>query len=120
MKLYKCLKCGTIYELLSNQNTLSCCGDIPIELKANSVDASSEKHLPYCIIDNNIVKVKVGELLHPMEEEHYIEWVCAEYSNKMIKIFFKPGEEPQAKFDYEPGMIITTYCNKHGLWSKKI
>ena len=90
------------------------------QVKVNSVDASIEKHVPFCEIKDNKVYVTIGEVLHPMEEEHYIEWIALVKGNKIVKYLLRSNDEPKAIFDYEKGSIIYTYCNKHGLWKKEI
>lgn len=121
MKMYKCLKCNNIFELLNgNINNIKCCDSTPVLIKTNNSDGAGEKHLPLCKIEDDMVIVKIGEVEHPMEEDHYIEWISAEYSDSTIKYYLKPSMTPTVTFDYEPGMTIYAYCNKHGLWSKKI
>ena len=121
MKVFKCNKCGNIVEVLnSNSNNISCCGEICIEFSANTFDAAKEKHVPYVEIDEDAVMVRVGETAHPMDDNHYIMWIAAEYSDSTVRINLKPGEEPVAYFDYEQGMKIYAYCNLHGLWMKEI
>ena len=44
------------------------------ELKAGVTDAAVEKHVPVYTLDGNLVHV-VGEIKHPMLEEHFIEWI---------------------------------------------
>ena len=89
-------------------------------VKENSIDASLEKHVPFCKIKDNKVYVTIGEVVHPMEEDHYIEWIAMIKGNKIVKYLLKPSDEPKAIFAYEEGSIIYTYCNKHGLWKKEI
>ena len=121
MNLFKCNKCGNIVELLEDGNgILTCCGSAMEEIAANSVDASLEKHVPYTDIEEDMVYVKVGEVDHPMTEEHYITWVAAVYDDSILKYTFKPGEVPEAVFDYEEGMVVYAYCNLHGLWKKEL
>lgn len=121
MQLYKCKKCGNIIELLEGQNgNLMCCGEALEELVPNTVDAASEKHVPFCQIEEDSVFVRVGDVEHPMEEKHYIVWVAAQYSDSIVKYYFKPGEKPEAVFDYEKGMKVYAYCNLHGLWMKEL
>ena len=108
MNFYK--KLGII-ESLDNE------GDL---IKVNSVDASLEKHVPFCEIKDDKVYVTIGEVVHPMEEDHYIEWIAMVKGNKIIKYLLKPNEEPKAIFDYEENSTIFAYCNKHGLWKKEI
>lgn len=121
MEIYKCFKCQNMFELLEgNINNIKCCNETPILIKENTSDGAIEKHVPYCIIEDDLVIVKVGEVPHPMEKDHYIEWISAEYSDSTIKYHLKPSMEPNVTFDYEPGMTIYAYCNKHGLWKKTI
>ncbi len=117
MKFYKCEKCGNIIEMFDEKTTnIMCCGESMKELVPNSTDAAAEKHLPDCHIEDDVVLVSVGEVKHPMEENHYIMYVIAEYSDSIIKYMYKPGEEIDVMFDYEKGMKVYTYCNLHGLW----
>ncbi len=120
-KFYLCKKCGNVVSLLVNgQGILSCCGEPMEELSANTVDAALEKHVPsYDVRDKKIV-VKVGEVMHPMDEDHYINFVALEYDDTIDIHNFKPGDDPFWIFDYQEGATIYAYCNKHGLWKVDI
>ena len=48
------------------------------ELIASSTDAAKEKHVPVVTKKCKQVKVDVGSVMHPMSEEHLIEWVAIE------------------------------------------
>ena len=121
MKIFKCLKCGTMVEVLKdNCDSLTCCGEKMMEVKVGSVDAAVEKHVPFCEIQGDNLYVRIGEVEHPMTEEHYIEWVAAQYNDSLVKYYYKPGDKPEAFFDYEEGMVIYAYCNLHGLWKKEM
>ena len=91
------------------------------EVVAITEDAAVEKHVPYTSIeDDDVLYVKIGEVDHPMTEDHYITWVAAVYNDSVLKYNFKPGEVPEAVFDYEEGMVVYAYCNLHGLWKKEL
>ena len=122
MKIFKCNKCGNMVELIEDgKGVLSCCGDAMVEVVPNTEDAAVEKHVPYTSIeDDDVLYVKIGEADHPMTEEHYITWVAAVYNDSVLKYTFKPGEVPEAVFDYEEGMKVYAYCNLHGLWIKNL
>lgn len=120
MKIYKCKKCGSLVESLKGDCLFTCCGETMGEVKANSVDAAVEKHVPFCTVEEDSVFVRIGETEHPMTEEHYIEWIVAEYSDSFVKYLYKPRDTPEAVFDYEKGMKIYSYCNLHGLWEKQL
>ena len=119
LQILKCEMCGNIVEMLhGGKGELVCCGK-PMKLfKENTVDAATEKHVPVVEKIENGIKVKVGEVTHPMEDDHYIEWIeVIQADGKAYRKFFKPGEAPEAEFCcIEDGAMVREYCNKHGLW----
>ena len=64
----------------------------------------------------DIIEVTVGEVIHPMDADHYIEWIAHVYENRVCRVNLKPGDVPTAKFAYKPGATLYAMCNKHGLW----
>ena len=122
MKFYKCLHCGNIVEVVLDKGvTPSCCGELMKELIPNSVDASNEKHVPVIIEGDNKVTIKIGEVLHPMSEEHYIEWILIHTDRGTQRKYLRPNAEPVAEFallDDEIVLSAYAYCNLHGLWKK--
>jgi len=114
-QIYKCNVCGNIVEVLhTGAGELVCCGQ-PMELQTSKTEyEGTEKHKPVIEkVDDNTIKVKVGDTPHPMEPKHYIEWI--ELGNN--KLFLKPNQTPEAEFkttDQNP--IARAYCNVHGLW----
>ncbi len=122
MTFYKCIKCGKVLEeIISKVNTTTCCGQSMFELKPNVEDASVEKHVPVIAINNNIIAVSVGETLHPMDEDHYIAFICVETTEGIYKKMLKPGSTPFAEFPLKIGeevINVYAYCNVHGLWKK--
>ena len=120
-KFYLCKKCGNVVSLLvEGGGKLICCGDEMEELTPNTVDAVLEKHVPYSEVRDGKIVVKVGEEMHPMDEEHYINFVALQHDNTVEIHNFKPGEEPIYVFDYYENATVYAYCNKHGLWKSEI
>ena len=116
--IYKCNVCGNIVEVLhAGSGELVCCGQ-PMELKKeNTVDASTEKHVPVIEKTEKGVKIKVGSVPHPMEAEHYIEWIEIIADGKVYRQDLKPGDAPEAEFCISAETITAReYCNVHGLW----
>jgi superoxide reductase len=118
LEVYKCNVCGNIVEVLhGGQGELVCCGQPMVRLVENTVDAAKEKHVPVVEKVDAGVKVKVGEVAHPMEEKHFIEWVEVIADGKVYRQFLNPGETPEATFNVEAEKITAReYCNLHGLW----
>jgi len=75
-----------------------------------------EKHIPVIEEFKAGVRVRVGEVPHSMEENHYIEWVEVISNSLMCRKFLKPGDSPEAKFRIK-AKKARIYCDVHGLWS---
>ncbi len=118
LEIYKCEVCGNIVEVLhGGDGELVCCGQPMKRFVENTVDAAKEKHVPVVEKIEGGIKVKVGDVAHPMEEKHYIEWVEIIADGKAYRQFLNPGEAPEATFNVEAGQITAReYCNLHGLW----
>ena len=83
----------------------------------NSTDAASEKHVPVIEKVDGGVKVTVGDVAHPMEEKHYIEWIELIVDGKAYRQFLEPGQAPEAFFPVTGDKLTAReYCNLHGLW----
>ena len=124
MKFYKCETCGNIITKLNDSGVpVVCCGKPMTELVPGSVDAAQEKHVPAVTVSGNTVSVQVGEVEHPMLDEHYIQFIVLETATGFRKKTLKPGEKPVAEFvlaDGEKAVAVYEYCNLHGLWVKEI
>jgi len=118
-QIYKCDICGNIIEVLhTGVGELVCCNKPMRLVNENTEDAAQEKHVPFMEKGEGSTKIKVGELAHPMEEGHYIEWIeIVTSSGKRGKKFLKPGEAAEVEF-YNKEEIVSAraYCNLHGLW----
>ena len=117
----KCKLCGAMVKVLKDctcENCgIKCCGEEMEILVPNSVDAAVEKHVPtYEKVEDEIF-VKVN---HPMEKEHYIEWVTLVKDNQEYTVILYPEQNAEFRFKYIPGSTIYAYCNKHGLWKKDV
>lgn len=123
LEIYKCSTCGTIVTVnRGGAGGLICCGKAMEHMNKNSTEAATEKHIPVLIsVDKNRYRVVVGEIEHPMTEEHYIEWIDVLLKNgSRLTFFLNPHDRPEAIFETEEKIIeIQTYCNLHGLWNKK-
>lgn len=118
LQIYKCEICGNIVEVMHpGKGELVCCGQPMVLQVENTVDAAVEKHVPVVEVQEDGILVKVGELAHPMQEDHYIEWVQIIVDDRSYRIFLKPGIAPEGKFDVpRKGVTAREYCNLHGLW----
>ena len=117
-EVYKCELCGNIVEVLhGGTGELVCCGQAMNQLKENTVDAAKEKHVPVVEKIDGGVRVKVGDVAHPMEEKHYIEWIEVVAGANCYFQFLNPGDTPEAVFKTDATDVTArAYCNLHGLW----
>ena len=120
MKFFKCNHCGNIVSYVQdNGPKVICCGEEMVELVPKTADSAVEKHVPVVEVEGNLVKVIVGSTLHPMAEEHSIQWIALETEQGSQIKYLKPGQEPVAVFSLTPGDKVVAayeYCNLHGLW----
>jgi superoxide reductase len=117
-QVYKCLICGNVVELLhAGAGQLVCCGQPMQLLNELENDKGKEKHVPVVEKTENGIRVKVGSIPHPMEKNHYIEWIEVISNGTVYRKFLNPGDQPEATFDIKDKDIIArSYCNIHGLW----
>ena len=121
MKFLRCAVCGKIVALVNDCSSCptKCCGEAMQEIPVNTQDGAHEKHLPVYAVDGNVLRVKVGEVAHPMLDAHYIQWVAVETDKGNQRKVLKPGQAPEAEFALLPGekvLAVYEYCNLHGLY----
>ena len=117
--IYKCELCGNIVEFVRpGEGELVCCGQNMVLMEEKIADFKVEKHVPILSETDNGIKITVGSTLHPMTEEHYIEWIEVINKDYINRKYLKPGNAPVAEFyiPNQPGLVIRSYCNMHGLW----
>lgn len=117
-KIYKCNVCGNIVEVLfAGSGTLVCDGQPMILLVEKTEDEGKEKHVPVVEKEGNKIKIKIGSIPHPMEKEHYIQWIEIITDGRVYRKFLKPDDKPEAEFEVSTNEIVAReHCNIHGLW----
>lgn len=119
-KFYQCKKCGNIIaQVKLKGNPVMCCDEEMKQIIPGTSDGAKEKHVPVYKREQNRVIVMVGEIGHPMTDEHYIEWVSIQTKFGNQRKALNPGDEPKVCFSLcENDEIeeVYAYCNLHGLW----
>ena len=119
-KFFRCSVCGQIVAIVKETGVpVVCCGKPMNEVIAGTTEASVEKHIPVYEVQGNIVRVRVGEVSHPMSPEHYIEWISLQTNKGNQRKVLMPTDEPVACFsicDGEQVEAVYAYCNLHSLW----
>ncbi|MBO4382786.1 MAG: desulfoferrodoxin [Clostridia bacterium] len=120
MKFFICKHCGNIIAFAEDKGVpVVCCGEKMSELVPGTTDAATEKHVPVISVDGNLVTVTVGEVEHPMLEEHHIAWIALETKEGNQRKPLPVDGKPCATFALTDGDEVVAayeYCNLHGLW----
>ncbi|MDO4940046.1 MAG: desulfoferrodoxin family protein [Lachnospiraceae bacterium] len=119
-RFFRCEVCGNIVAMVESSGVpIVCCGQNMTEMTAQTEDQGAEKHVPVWEIKDNIVHVTVGQVEHPMANEHYIQWVSIRTDMGNQRKELRAGDAPKACFalcEGEKLLEIYAYCNVHGLW----
>ena len=83
--------------------------------------AAAQRDKPVVEIDGDKVTVKVGEAAHPMDDDHYIQFLVVEAGAEQYAKCFKPGDVAEATFTVNStdDVKALAFCNQHGLWSSE-
>ncbi len=123
-RFFKCNHCKNIIVMVEDKGVpVMCCGEKMQEMKANTSDGASEKHVPVVQVEGSKVKVSVGEVAHPMLEEHHIPWVYLHTNQGGQLKYLDHTGAPEAVFALAEGeevIAVYEYCNLHGLWKKEM
>ncbi|MCJ7827680.1 desulfoferrodoxin [Patescibacteria group bacterium] len=117
-QVYLCEVCGNVVEVVGKGfGELVCCKQ-PMKLQQpRNQDEGLEKHVPVVEKTETGLKVQVGEIPHPMEENHFIQWIELVIEDIVYRQHLKSGQAPEVEFALKPEKyIVREYCNLHGLW----
>lgn len=120
---YLCRHCGNQIAMLHASGVpVVCCGEDMEALIPNTVEASTEKHVPMVTIEGDRLRVRIGSIEHPMVPEHHIEWIYVEMERGGQYKYLEAGEKPEAEFclNGEKAVSVYAYCNIHGLWKTEL
>lgn len=114
---YYCTVCGNVIKKIHDSGvTPMCCMREMEELEAGVTDGKTEWHVPVFVKHSNKVDVSVGKNPHPMEKNHYIEWIELVTNKGVQWKYLSPKDKPAASFfiDTDEKILeVNTYCNLH-------
>jgi superoxide reductase len=122
-KFYICNKCGNMVGLIKDKGVpLVCCGEKMTELVPNTVEASTEKHLPVATVSGDSINIKIGSAPHPMEDAHHIVFVYVETERGGQRKSLHVGEAAEVTFKVvnDKPVAVYAYCNLHGIWKTEL
>lgn len=118
---YQCNSCNSV--LLEMNGTISQnCDHSLTALKADNIDAATEKHVPVVEYGQDILTVKVGEIPHPMTSDHSILWIYVQTRGGGAFVRLAPEDQPEARFKINSIDVVNVYayCDIHGLWKANL
>lgn len=121
IEFFYCPYCHNLVWIIDNSEVpMVCCGEEMIKLETNVTDGAVEKHVPEVLVGDKKILVKIGSVLHPMTEQHHIEWIMMQTNKGVYFKKLNPGDSPETDFvlNDETPIAIYDYCNLHGLWKK--
>ena len=85
LMLHRCEICGNIVQVMHpGEGILYCCGQPMTQLQPHlKEEEKGEKHVPVFLSDNVI---QVGSEMHPMIEDHYIEFIQSFSDDKRARL----------------------------------
>ena len=121
-QLYKCEICGNVVEIVQEgAPALVCCDQKMDKLEPKTVDEGNEKHVPVIEKSNGKVLIKVGDVPHPMQDNHYIKFIEVLTDDRVLRVELEPDSEPEAEFDISKEKIneVREFCTVHDLWKSE-
>ena len=140
MELYVCSVCGHVV-FGGAPDKCPVCGAAKTAFKADAnalkkpadpknLTDGDKKHIPMFVVKRECglvdktcidAHIKIGQILHVMEEKHWIQWIELYQNNQLIgHQDLNPGDAPQAVFEVEseslPQFMAKEHCNLHGTW----
>ena len=98
-------------------------------VKTSADEGPKEKHVPVIKIVKKCglvgegctdIHVRIGDILHPMEPDHYIVFVDFYVDKKWIsRVHLTPDNNPAASSHIKASsgkLSVIELCNKHGYW----
>ena len=112
-KFYVCPVCGNIIHAAGDA-VVSCCGITLPPLEAEVADDSHELTI------ENVEDEHFLSISHPMTKQHFISFVAFVTSNRMQMVKFYPESNAETRLQLRGIGYLYYYCNRHGLFRKKV
>lgn len=112
-KFYVCPVCGNIIHSMGD-SLMSCCG---ITLPALEAEEADETHAVTIepVEDEHFITVQ-----HPMTKQHFISFVAYVTTDRMQLVKLYPEGNAETRLQLRGRGYLYWYCNRHGLYKKKI
>lgn len=112
-KFYVCPVCGNIIHSMGD-SLMSCCGITLPALEAEEADAEHSITVER-VEDEHFITVH-----HPMTKQHFISFVAYVTTDRMQLVKLYPEGNAETRMQLWGRGVLYWYCNRHGLYKKKI
>ena len=112
-RFYVCPLCGNVLHSTGNA-VVSCCG---ITLPALEAEDADEAH---GITIENVEDEHFVTVHHPMTKQHFISFVAFVTSDRVQLVKFYPEGNAETRLELRGMGYLYYYCNRHGLFKKKV
>lgn len=94
-----------------------------IQILVENHEGDEHKHQPILTKEGRKIKVKIGDVMHPMTLEHHISMIFLKTKQggqyKLLSYLESPIVTFELSEDDEP-LEVYGYCNLHGLWKEAV
>jgi DNA-binding XRE family transcriptional regulator/desulfoferrodoxin (superoxide reductase-like protein) len=112
-KFYVCPVCGNVI-FAAGEGAFSCCG---VQLPPLEAEQDEEEHR---IATETIEGDLFVSMQHPMEKTHFISFFALVLSDRVQLVKLYPEQDASARFPVRGRGTLYAYCNRHGLFSKRL
>ena len=112
-KFYVCPICGNIFHSTGSA-VVSCCGITLPALDAEEEDAAHTVTIEH-VEDEQFLTIH-----HPMTKEHFISFAAFVTADRIQMVKFYPEGNPETRMQLRGMGYLYYYCNRHGLFRKKV
>ena len=112
-KFYVCPICGNVIHSTGNA-VISCCG---VTLPALEAETAEEAH---SITVQNVEDEQFITIHHPMTKQHFISFAAFVTSDRVQMVKFYPEGNAETRLQLRGMGYLYYYCNRHGLFRKKV
>ena len=112
-KFYVCPLCGNVIHA-TGSTLVSCCGITLPALEAEEPDQDHGVTVEH-VEDEHFITVD-----HSMTKEHYISFIASVTSDRLQMVKLYPEGNAETRLQLRGRGYLYYYCNRHGLFRKKI
>lgn len=112
-KFYVCPVCGNIIHAMGD-GAYSCCGVSLPPLEAEPEDDEHRIAIE-CVENEHFLTVS-----HPMTKEHYLSFIAWVTGDRLTLVKWYPEGNAETRIQLRGHGILYVYCNRHGLFMRRV